>query len=117
MKRTLMAFALLSLNLLTIPAQAEVRREVGEISSVSYDGKTLEVRYRTGGGCQKHTGEIELALSEDKEFIITKVIDVTPEYDACEAYIGGTAKINLKEKAAELLKANGSSSCKSPKSS
>lgn len=78
-------------------AKAEVRTPVGLVYAVQFDGTNLEVEYSVGGGCQKHRSDVELVFDKSKMEFAVKIVDVTDQYDACEAMIPGVAKVNLKE--------------------
>lgn len=73
------------------------------VKAVSFDGRMLEVRYLTGGGCQDHRGDVELTVDESvtPATITVEVVDITDKPDYCEAALFLTAKVDLSEKIAD----------------
>ena len=101
-------FSLSLLALLTTAtiAHAENRHEISQFESISFDGQMLSVTYRTGGGCEKHTGTFELKLDSAKKNVTMKFFDVTPKPDFCEAYLGLDARIDLRAEIEKLAAEN-----------
>lgn len=102
---------LLTVMLLTsLTAGAEVKYKIDNVSRIAFDGKTLEVEYQIGGGCQSHTPEVDLVVvpTENKNIVNLRVdiYDVSPQEDFCEALLYQKASVDLQEKVKELLKAD-----------
>lgn len=90
------------------PAPAD--NEMWSLSSASLSpGGQFDFSYRTGGGCQEHTGQVSVELTPDDFGTRAKVtvLDVTPAPDFCEAFIGVIGSVNLAELIAAEAKRKG----------
>ncbi len=101
-----LAIATLALSLAPIAANADVKTGV-TLRSVNFDGRYLEVGYNVGGGCANHRGDIELSIDDATRVVTMEVVDITKNGNNCEAFIGGSAKIDVLKKVQELLKTRG----------
>lgn len=90
--------------LLSSFAFGEVRNPITEVAKLKYDGAFLDMVYRTGGGCQKHTGQVEVLVDATTKTAEVKVYDSTPDVDACEAYISVGVLVDLKALVAKAVK-------------
>jgi hypothetical protein len=90
-------------------AFAEVKSPIQALRFAKYDGKTLEVGYRIGGGCQEHTAKVEVTAQRTSAGPIAEVavFDVSPDLDGCEALLYKEAKVDLRQLVVEAVKAMG----------
>ena len=106
MKKIIMTAMLLA----SFTANAEVKYKIDSVSSLSFDGRNLQVEYQVGGGCQPHTTEIQLVEvpTENKNIanIRVDIYDVTPQEDFCEALLYQKASVDLQNKVKDLLNAD-----------
>ncbi len=101
---------ILTILLLSIAfsAKAEVKTKIDAVSNLSFDGKSLEVEYKIGGGCQPHTPQFDLIVEPSASFntvnLRVELYDVSPEFDPCEAFLTVKGSVNLQNKVKELEK-------------
>lgn len=53
---------------------------------MSLDNDKLTVRYKVGGGCEKHHGELAMDFNAETNTLSLRVIDVSPKQDMCRSY-------------------------------
>lgn len=98
MKSLLLLFvSTIAFSFAPLAAQAEVKTGVN-VSSVSFDGRILEVGYYVGGGCAEHRGDVEFSIDATTRVVTVNVVDITEAGDGCEALIPGSVKVDVIEK-------------------
>lgn len=88
-------FALALISLASAPAFAN------EVQSARYNANTnaIEIDVTYGGGCEEHKFKLQMGacLESFPVSCSAQLIDVSDNYDPCEAMVGETVSITLKE--------------------
>lgn len=104
-----------SLLFVTSVYAAPMSVQISKLSTLSFDGQILNFEYSTGGGCETHTTEVKVEVTETvepkyntKSYIAeVKVFDVTPNFDGCEAMLYMQGSVDLKQLVDQEMKTQG----------
>lgn len=88
--------------------RGEVKTKISTLSSVSYDGKKLEVSYVIGGGCAEHKPKVSVSMDKSRPLnAVIHVFDVASELDTCESLLSRSASVDLRSLIVEEAKKAG----------
>ncbi|MCX6118620.1 MAG: hypothetical protein NT027_13850 [Proteobacteria bacterium] len=89
-----------SLQLMEESKAKAVETSIEVLSTLSFDGQTLDVAYSIGGGCAEHNADIRVKVAKIASgavAAVVSVVDIASDQDPCEALLFVTKKVNLRE--------------------